>query len=110
MIPNDFISRTREQRQEFENIKNNAFVPTEEEKAKQFVEQEKAKQQLILDRVSARGITIPAPVTKERMLAVMNWLWAQQFLGEDLEWYIEKQLELLWTLENVMDNLVLTYL
>ena len=54
MIPNDFLQRTREQRQDFENIKNNAFLPTEQEKQQQLLEQEQVKKQLILDKVLAR--------------------------------------------------------
>jgi hypothetical protein len=53
---------------------------------------------------------MPSNITKERMLTVMKWLNANQFLWEDLSWYIDKQLELFWSLEKVMDNLVLTYL
>ena len=110
MTPKDFSARTRAQWLEFQSIKDNAFLPTEEENEQQRVEQEEARKKVIIQKMLARWIEKPNPIKKEWMLQVMDWLDAKQFLWEDIEWYIDNQLKLHWTLENVMDNLVLTYL
>lgn len=110
MTPQDFSPRTRAQWLEFQSIKDNAFLPTDKEIEQQRIEQEEARKQIILQKMAARWIIKPSPITKERMLQVMEWLDAKQFLGDDLEWYLDNQLELHWTLEKVMDNLVLAYL
>lgn len=110
MIPQDFAWRTRKQWNEFDSIKRQCFEPTPEEIEQEATAQEFFRQQMILQKFSARWITIPETITKEWILDVMDWLDAKQFLGEDLNWYIDNQLEMLWSLEKVIDNLVLTYL
>ncbi len=110
MKPQDFQWRTRQQRQEFDAIKIKSFEPTPEEILQQEKEQENLKQEQINFKLSTRWIVKPDVITKEWMLKVMDWLDAKQFLWEDLDWYLNNQLELHWTLEKVMDNLVLTYL
>ncbi len=110
MIPQDFSKRSRDDRKEFESIREKCFEQTEEERLQVEIENERRRKEIILQRITAKWITMPSNITKERMLTVMKWLNANQFLWEDLSWYIDKQLELFWSLEKVMDNLVLTYL
>ena len=110
MTPQDFLWRTRQQRQEFDLIRSKSFELTQEELLQQEIEQENIKQEQISLKLSNRWIVKPSPIKKEWMLQVMEWLDAKQFLGDDLELYLDNQLELHWTLERVMDNLVLAYL
>jgi len=110
MVPKDFSTRSRDDRKEFDVIRTECFKQTETEKEEQEKENIRIRQWIILQKLIEKKIIIPENITKERMLIVMDWLDAKQFLWEDLEWYIDNQLKLLWTLENVMNNLVLTYL
>jgi hypothetical protein len=54
MTPKDFSARTRAQWLEFQSIKDNAFLPTEEENEQQRVEQEEARKKVIIQKMLAR--------------------------------------------------------
>lgn len=110
MTPQDFQWWTRQQWQEFDAIRQQTFELTQEELLQKEIEQENMRQEQIYLKLSSRWIEKPNPIKKEWMLQVMEWLNARQFLGDDLELYLNNQLELHWTLEKVMDNLVLAYL
>ncbi len=110
MLPSDFSSWTRDDWKLFEEIKEIALRPTELELKQIEIENENVKQLLIESKIKAVWISKPETLTKEWMLAMMESLDARKLLWEDLEKYLEWQVELYGSLEAVFEFLVLTYL
>jgi hypothetical protein len=54
MIPQDFSKRSRDDRKEFESIREKCFEQTEEERLQVEIENERRRKEIILQRITAK--------------------------------------------------------
>lgn len=106
----DYTTRTRQEWIDFDKARSKAFEPTQEEIDQQALEQEQARKQLIDSKLSSRWIIIPDILSKQWMLVALEWLNAKSFVWDDVEWWLDWQIELYWDIRSALDNLVITYL
>ena len=106
----DYTKRTRQDWINFDNARTKAFEPTEAEILEEWRRVEMEAKRAVEDKLESRWIERPKNPTKEWMLWALNMLHAQQYIGDDLEWRLDWQLELHGTIDKTIDNLVLTYL
>lgn len=106
----DYTTRTRKDWNDFDIARTKAFQYTEQELLEQEQERIIKEKKLIYDKLIERWIQLPTDISKERVLWALQMLNAKQYIWDDLEWWLEWQIELHWDLSNAIDNLVLTYL
>ena len=68
------------------------------------------RKQLVLQKLSIFGITEYPTVTKEFVLQLLTTMDAKQFVGEDLDTWVDNQIELCGSLEEAFDELVIKFL
>jgi hypothetical protein len=106
----DFTTWTREDFLAFDARRNEVFQPTPEELEAQRAEYETARASAISEKISKYGIVRPETVTKEFVLQFLTAIDAQQFVGSDLEGWVDNQTVLFGNLDTAFDELVLRYL
>lgn len=105
-----FSTFTREDWQNFDNIRNIAFQPTQAEIDLQVQEQEQARINTINSKLTNLWIVRPQVITKEFVLWLLASMKAEQFIWEDFNGWIDNQIKLFWNLETAFDDLVIRFL
>lgn len=106
----DYKTRTRQDRIDFNNAKQKAFEPTIEEIKQEEERQKNAVEESINERITAIWVNVPSEVTKERLISVVNEYNVQQYIWDDVESWIDSQIELHGSAKWAFRYSVLSYL
>lgn len=90
----DFSTWTREDFINFESRKSEVFLPTTEELESQRLEAEQNRKAIISGKLEKYSIVRPEVVTKDFCIQFLNSIDAKQYVGSDLELWIDNQISL----------------
>lgn len=110
MTPKDFSKRTREDWREFDAIRQAVFTQTPKEIAEEEEQQKNTRLQIVSDKLATIWMSVPQNLTKTRIVTFMNNINAKQWVWEDMQKYLQGQLELHGSYKKLIEYLVLTYL
>ena len=107
----DFTTWTREDFLAFDARRQEVFTPTPEELEQQRLDHEQYMNDLVEQKLLAVGITLTEPITREFALQLLELINARQFIGEDLDKWVDSQIELFdGDLDKAFKQLVVNYL
>ena len=107
---NIFSTFTREDWNNFDNIRNLAFQPTQSEIDKQKIQQALYRKNEINSKLANLWIARPEIITKEFIIWLLTQMKAEQFIWDDFSWWIDNQILLFWDIETAFDELLLRFL
>ena len=110
MTPQDFATRTREDRQQFDSIRETAFIQKAQEIADHEAQTQATRLQVVTNKLATIWMSVPEKLTKAWVVTFMTNINAKQWVWEDIQRYLQWQLELHWSYKKVIEYLVLTYL
>lgn len=106
----DFSNWTREDFLAFDARRAEVFMPTQAELDVQAQQQAEFEAQQLQAKMTMLWLPTWTPITKELALHILQGMNAQQFIGENLEGWIDEQIELFGILDEAFKNFVIKYL
>lgn len=106
----DYTKRTRQDWINFEKAKAKAFEPTQEEIENERIKQENKRKLLPEEKIKNLWINRPEKITKEWAIWFLNAIDAKQYIWDDIDWWIETQEIVFWSIDKAFDDLVIRYL
>ena len=107
----DFTTWTKADFIAFDARRQEVFQPTPEELEQQRVEQEAQIHDIVTEKLARIGVQLTEPITKEFVFALLDTINAKQFIGENVEQWVDNQIELFdGDINKAFRQLVLQYL
>ena len=107
----DFSTWTRADFIAFDARRQEVFQPTPEELEQQRMDQEAQMHDIVTEKLALVGVQLTEPITKEFVLVLLDTINAKQFIGENVEQWVDNQIELFdGDIDKAFRQLVLQYL
>ena len=107
----DFTTWTKADFIAFDARRQEVFQPTPEELEQQRAEHDTQIHNIVTEKLAHVGVQLIEPITKEFVFVLLDTINAKQFIGENVEQWVDNQIELFdGDINEAFRQIVLQYL